>query len=158
NNSRGLSAVHTAMLRTDLINTFTFGLTRIGLNQTGTTSAGYQFDTIDNPLNYSTNARGFVRIAPVYNLADDLNWTKGRHPIAAGVNIRIVRNSRSSYTNSYTSYSFSRNTLLGLGGDIGPALTAITGLPLTDSPDTVRALGDVLGLVNQYSATYNFGR
>ena len=157
NNSRGLSAVHTAVLRSNLINTFTFGLTRVGLNQTGTTGVGYQFDTIDNPLNYTSAARGFVRIAPVYNLADDMSWTKGRHTVGAGANIRIIRNARSAYTNSFPSYGYSRNTLLGLGGDIVPALSAIGG-NLTDSPDTVRALGDILGLVNQYSATYNFGR
>jgi hypothetical protein len=165
NNSRGLSAVHTAVLKPNLINTATFGLTRVGLNQTGTVGAGYTLDTISSFLNFTSAARGFVRIAPSYNPADDLVWTKGRHTVSAGINFRFMRNGRSSYTNSYPAYSFSRNTLLGLGGDVTPILTSYVqqrsgnpSLTLTDSTNAVRGLGDLLGLVNQYSVTYNFGR
>jgi hypothetical protein len=165
NNSRGLAAVYNNVLRSNLINTFTFGLTRVGLNQTGAVGAAYAFDTISSLNNYNSTARGYVRIAPVYIFADDLNWTKGRHTINAGVNVHLIRNSRSSYTNSFPAYSFSRNTLLGLGGDITPILNSAiqqrsgnASLALSDATNVVRGLGDLLGLVNQYSVTYNFGR
>jgi hypothetical protein len=164
NNSRGLSAVHSAVLGANLVNTATFGLTRIGLNQAGSQGFGYTMDTISSPINYTAAARGFVRVAPVYNLADDLNWNKGRHSISTGVNVRLIRNDRSAYNNSFPSFSFGRNTLLGLGGDVIPALTQFiqnrngAGLTLSDSANAVRGFGDLLGLVNQYSATYNFGR
>jgi hypothetical protein len=101
-----MSAVYNTVFRSNLINTFTFGLTRIGLNQAGTVGAAYTLDTITSFQNYNSSARGFVRIAPAYNLVDDLNWIKGRHTITAGVNTRLIRNDKSSYTNSYPSFSF----------------------------------------------------
>ena len=165
NNSRGLAGVYNTVLSSNLVNTFTFGLTRIGLNQAGSQGYAYTMDTITSLNNYTAAARGLIRIAPVYNLVDDLNWNKGRHSVSTGVNVRLLRNDRSSYNNSFPAFSFSRNTLLGLGGDIVPVLTQYvdsrTGNPaltLSDSTNTVRALGDLLGLVNQYSVTYNFGR
>jgi hypothetical protein len=163
NNSRGLAAVYNAVLRPTLVNTVTFGLTRIGLNQAGATGYAYSFDTISTFNNYASSARGFVRIAPVYNLLDDVNWTKGRHTLTAGVNARFIRNDKSAYNNSFPAFSFSRNTLLGLGGDITPVLTSYlaqrtgnSGLSITDATNAVRGLGNLLGLVNQYSVTYNF--
>lgn len=162
NNSRGISAVYNAQIKPNLINTFTFGLTRIGLNQAGSTGYTYAFDSISTLNNYSSAARGFVRIAPTYNYVDDLNWIKGRHTIAAGVNFRMIRNDKASYANAYPAFSFSRNTLLGLGGDVVPVLTSFlkdrNGVGIADTTSAVRGLGDLLGLVNQYSVTYNFGR
>lgn len=163
NNSRGLSGVYTAVLKPSLVNTLTAGITRVGLNQTGTTGYAYTLDSISSFQNYGGSARGFVRIAPTYNLLDDLNWNKGKHTITAGVNVRMVRNRKSSYTNAYPAYSFSRNTLLGLGGDITPILNSYlqqrsgnSSLTMSDPTNVVRGMGDLLGLVNQYSATYNF--
>jgi hypothetical protein len=164
NNSRGLSVVYNTVVKPTLINTFTFGLTRIGLNQAGTQGYAYAFDTISSYNNYGASARGFVRIAPVYNLIDDVNWMKGRHTISTGVNVRLIRNDKSAYNNSFPAFSFSRNTLLGLGGDMVPVLTsfvnqgAASPLTLTDANNAIRGLGDLMGLVNQYSVTYNFGR
>ena len=164
NNSRGVSAVYNAVISSNLVNTATFGWTKIGLNQAGTQGFGYTMDTISSQSNYSSNARGFVRSAPVYNLVDDLNWNKGRHSVSTGVNVRLIRNDRAAYNNSFPAFSFSRNTLLGLGGDVVPLLTDFiqnrngAGLTLSDSANAVRGFGDLLGLVNQYSVTYNFGR
>ena len=164
NNSRGLSAVYNTVIGSSIVNTATFGLTRIGLNQAGSQGFGYTMDTVSSLSNYGTSARGFVRIAPVYNLADDVNWNKGRHSISAGTNIRLIRNDKAAYNNSFPSYSFSRNTLLGLGGDVVPVLTSFiqgrngAGLTLSDSTNAVRGLGRPAGLSDQYSVTYNFGR
>ena len=48
---------------------------------------------------------------------DDLTWTKGRHTVQFGGNTRVIANDRTNF-NNLPNYSFSRNTLLGLGGDI----------------------------------------
>ena len=164
NNSRGLAATHNWVIKSNLVNTATFGLTRIGLNQTGTQGSAFTLDSLSSFNNYGAAARSFIRIAPVYNLADDLNWTKGRHQITTGVNIRMIRNSKASYVNSFPAYSFSRNTLLGLGGDVTPLITDFVAkraggaLTLSDPTNAIRGFGNLLGIVNQYSATYNFGR
>ncbi|HSH14577.1 MAG TPA: hypothetical protein VLD18_00990, partial [Verrucomicrobiae bacterium] len=74
NNSKGFSAVYTGVLTPTLVNTTTFGITRIGLERTGAQGAAFTLDNIDQPINYT---RGFTRVAPTYNFANDLAWTKG---------------------------------------------------------------------------------
>lgn len=165
NNSKGMSAVYTAVIKPSLINTFTFGYTRLGLQQAGTMGDRFSFDTIDTLLNYGNDARSYTRILPTTNFVNDLMWTKGTHTIGAGVNFRFLTNDRSNFINSFAQYSFSRNTLRGLGGDIIPVVqnyvrqrSGNNTLTLSDSANMARGYGNLLGLVNQYSATYNFGR
>jgi hypothetical protein len=100
---------------------------------------------------------------PTHNIADDLTWTKGKHTISVGANMRFIRNTHNSFQNSYPSYSFNRNTLGGLGGDATTlvqdyvsALQGTSGLKLTQPTAVQQGLGDLLGLVNQYGATYQY--
>jgi hypothetical protein len=102
NNSRGLSATYTGVLTPALVNVASFGLTRIGLNQTGPTGTAFKLDSVDPFFNY--DIRGYVRIAPTYNFLDDLTWTKGAHTISTGVNFRFVRNGYTNFTNAWPSY------------------------------------------------------
>ena len=60
---------------------------------------------------------------PTSNITDDMTWSKGRHTITYGVNLRFAENDNQKYSNSYPSYSFSRNTLLGLGADLTTDIT-----------------------------------
>ena len=59
NNSRGVSAMYTAVVTPSLVNVVTFGLTRIGLERTGTLGTAFVHDTIDSLQDYT---RGFIRI------------------------------------------------------------------------------------------------
>ena len=165
NNSRGFGSQYTAVLKSDLINVLNVGLTRLGMEQSGTVGDTLQFDSVDSQVDYRNAARGFGRIIPTWNIGDDLNWMKGTHTVSTGINFRFMRFNRSSYLNSFRSYSFSRNTLLGLGADINNRLTdylrAKTGdasLRLTDAANATRGMGVLLGVLNQYSGTYNFDR
>src|SRR5436190_7105255 len=47
NNSKGGAAVYTAVLNPGLVNVVTFGLTRIGLERTGSQATAFTFDSID---------------------------------------------------------------------------------------------------------------
>jgi hypothetical protein len=163
NNSRGISAHLNSVITPSLINSFTYGLTRLGIARTGTSGNQFSLDSISDAQNFG--ARAFTRIIPTHNIANDLTWIKGRHTIAAGTNIRLLSNSRLSFENSYGSYSFSRSTLRGLGADMEALVnTYIQGrsgnpaLRLSEAANATRALGGIYGLVNQYSATYNYGR
>jgi hypothetical protein len=105
------------------------------------------------------------RIAPVHNFVNDTTWTKGKHTVQYGANIRLSSNDRSAFATSWPSYSFSRNTLQGLGADMTGSVTdymrALTGnnsLALTEAVQVQNAFGAMFGIVNQYSGTYNFGR
>jgi hypothetical protein len=163
NNSRGISALYTWVVKPSLINTLSYGLTRFSQAQSGTLGTSLTFQSLSSNVNFNTRPK--LQQIPTHNIADDLNWTKGKHTITTGLNFRFINNDLSSYTNSFASYSFSRNTLLGLGGD---ATTLVTNylqtklgdstLKLADPTNVQGALGDLLGVINQYSITYNFGR
>src|SRR4030095_2837911 len=125
NNSKGISGTYTAILKPELINTFTFGLTRQGLAQSGTVGDNFFLanrDVLDPLQNY--NARASGRILPVYNLVDNLSWTKRRHTLTTGINFRVMNNNRFSYSQSFPSYGFSTTELIGLGDDITNAINS----------------------------------
>jgi len=154
-NSRGLSGTYTALLKPTLVNVFNYGYTRIGIATTGSEAVIPTFFT-SSPINVANANRPSTRISPTTNLVDDLTWTKGKHTIQFGFNIRTIENDRVS-DNNFPNYSFSRNTLKGLGGDLAPLVQAVTGGTLSSSTNVTNAFGTALGVLNQYGATYNFG-
>lgn len=161
-NSRGLAARYTAVLTPSIVNVFSYGYTRLGIAQSGTPGASLAFDGLSTLQNFT---RGFGRIIPTTNLVNDLTWTKSAHTVQAGINFRLVQNDRNSFANSFPSYSFSRNTLRGLGADISDSVNAFikqrsgnSALALAETQPTQRAMGNLLGLINNYSGVYNFGR
>ena len=100
---------------------------------------------------------------PTTNVGDDLTWTKGKHTITAGIDFRFIRNTHLNYVNSFPSYAFNRNTLGGLGGDATAAVTnyvnsllGATDLKLTQTTAVQNGLGILLGLINDYGATYQY--
>ncbi len=161
NNSKGMAATYTAVLRPTLVNKFTFGLTRQGLEESGTSGTAFELINLSPLSNYNSRANG--RILPVYNYVDDLSWTKGRHTIETGLNFRTMTNDRFTYANSYPSYGYSTNVAVGLGEDIQTDLTNYlqtknSGAQLADPFNASSAMGILLGLVNNTSITYQFQR
>jgi hypothetical protein len=160
NNSYGVSASYTAILKPTLVNTASFGLTTIDQQKTGSLETSFGLDSIDLATNYT---RPYLRNAPTLNFIDDLNWTKGTHSLTMGTNIRVIRNQRTNYGNAFQSYSFGRGNLLGLGSDIVNAtntyLANLTGNPnirLSDTTTIGRAFGDLLGVLTNASMTYTY--
>ena len=160
--SKGLSARYTTVLAPTLINTFNYGYTYLKTIQTGVGDRSLSFYLSNLGTSFP---RAIERRSPVQNFVDDLTWTKGAHTVQGGANIRVNSNDRASFATSYPSYSFNRNTLLGLGADITDSINAYikplygdSTLKLTDTTPVQNALGALFGIVNQYSGTYNFGR
>ncbi len=161
-NSKGLAARYTTVITPSLVNLFSFGYTRLGIAQSGTTGPAITFASIAPLQNFT---RGFGRAIPTTNLVNDTTWNKGQHSVQFGVNIRFVQNDRNSFATSFPSYSFSRNTLRGLGNDIVGSINNLIrnkygnpALAVTEALQVTNGMGSVLGVVNQYSGTYNFGR
>lgn len=158
-NSRGLAARYTAVLTPHLVNALNYGYTRLGTASTGSSTVvpSFVFTTLQ------PTTRPSQRVAPTSNFTDDITWTKGRHTIQAGVNLRFWENDRLAF-NNLPSYSFSRNTLLGLGADIDADVLAYlqpiygSGIALSSGTNVTNAFGALLGLVNQFSATYHYGK
>jgi len=160
NTSYGVGASYTGVLSQNVINSANFGLTNIRMERTGTLGSALNLDQIDVPTDLT---RPFKREAPTYNFIDDLTWNKGTHTITTGGNLRLVRNNRTSYANSFASYSYGRGSLLGLGSDMVTAtqayLAQLTGNPtirLTDATNVTRAMGDLFGVITTASMTYSY--
>jgi len=160
-NSKGIAADYTWIVKPTLINSARFGLTRLGLNETGAAGTALTFAGITSPINY--DYRPSIQIMPTTTASDDLTWTKGKHTITAGINFRFIRNTHNSFVNSFPSYSFNRNTLGGLGGDATTIVEnyinqtlGTSGLKLTQPEAVQEGLGNLLGLINQYDATYQY--
>lgn len=158
-NSRGLALRYTTVITPRLVNLLSYGYTRLGTSATGNQSVipSIGFTTL------TATPRPSQRHAPTTNITDDLTWSKGRHTVQAGINFRFNNNDRMSF-NNLPSYSFSRNTLLGLGADINAGVLAYlqptygSGIALSSGTNVTNAFGALLGLINQYGATYNFGK
>ncbi len=157
-NNKGFALSYTASITPSLTNTARVGLTRVGFERTGSTSPSLNFGLATSLENF-TRAQG--RINPTWNYSDDLNWIKGKHTIQTGLNIRFIDNRILTYGNSFPSYSFGRGTLLGLGQDIyTSALNYVAGgnssLGLSNATAVTNAFGQLLGLLNGTSITYNY--
>ncbi len=156
--NRGFGIRYTAVITPSLINTANVGLNRIGYTSTGATTPSL---TLGAGSTLQPFARGAARINPTWNYSDDLNWIKGKHTVTGGVNIRSIDNALLSYANAYPSYSFGRGVLLGLGNDIyTPALNYVANgnaaLKLSNTTAVTNAFGTMLGLLNSFSATYQY--
>jgi hypothetical protein len=162
NNSRGMSILYTSQLRPTVVNVFSFGLTRIGLNQTGQSGPALSLaqGSISTLQNYGS--RAYIRISPTYDFSDNLTWVKGRHTVTAGATVRFVRNGYTNWANAWPSYSLNGSGgLTGLGSDW---LTSVSnflqtaGLPSTfaNSQAVARAGGVLLGVVASGSMNYSY--
>jgi hypothetical protein len=151
-NSRGVAVRYTAVISSHLVNNLNYGSTRLGNSSTGNESVipSFGFTTLQ------ATSRPSQRDAPTTNITDDLTWTKGRHTIQLGVNLRFIDNDKLSFSN-VPNYSFNRNTLLGLGNDIDNDIAAyLNGAALASTTNVTNAFGAILGAINNYGATYNY--
>ena len=93
-NSKGIAAGYTALLRPTLINNFRWALIRQGTGSSGQNSRPFvDFRTLSDVVALGSQSE-FVNV-PVHNFADDLTWTKGKHSLQFGTNLRLVHNNRS---------------------------------------------------------------
>ncbi|HEY4361226.1 MAG TPA: TonB-dependent receptor [Bryobacteraceae bacterium] len=157
-NSRGVAVRYTAVLSPNIVNVVNYGYTRLGQASTGN-------QNVVPSIGLTTlipTTRPSARISPTHDITDDLTWTKGRHTIQAGFDYRFNENDRLAY-NNLPSYSFSRNTLLGLGADITGDVTSYlqptygASVALASTTNVTNAFGTLFALLNSYGATYNFG-
>ena len=167
-NSSGFAVGYTAVFRPTLINNFRWGLTRQSLGFSGNTATPVVFfrGLNDNSLpNNSTLAiaygHGFN--TPLHNLVDDVVWTKGRHTIQFGGNVRFIRNPRTSLQNSFPSATTNSSGLntAGIANTGSPLDPGNNGLPAIDGGFNLNynyPIMAAMGILSQLNATYNFDK
>ncbi len=164
-NHKGLSARYTTIITPTLINSFTYGLTRLGQQLSGVSGTGFQFEptALANLQNWAARAKG--RTNPLHNVMDDVTWTKGRHTITAGFNFRFNDNRLSAYTSSYPLYAYGATELIGLGADIDTSVTNYlsgklgnSNIQLANGTAVTNASAALLGILNDVFVTYQYNK
>ncbi|MBS1852085.1 MAG: carboxypeptidase regulatory-like domain-containing protein [Acidobacteria bacterium] len=172
NYSKGFALGYTAVLRPSLINSFRWGYTRQSIGAIGNNDSDafiYFRGLNDNSTSNSSSlavTRSYAYQTPVNNFTDDLSWTKGRHTIQSGTNIRFIRNPRQNYLSSFSSASTNSSGLntagiAGTNSPLDPGNHSADGFPAVD-PSYVTGynypLIAMLGIVSEVDATFNFDK
>lgn len=128
NNGKGIAAGLTSVISNSLINNFRYGFIREGLGQAGLQTQGYisfYAGNISNPVGETPTTNVQV---PLHNFVDDVTWTKGKHTLQFGGNLRIINNLRQSNAQSFINGS-SNPTWLAAGGISGTGTSLDPGAP-----------------------------
>ncbi len=163
--SRAIAAGYIAQLKPSLINSFRFGLTRqvqenIGVENGPLVTFRYLDDLHPgvSSLSPSTSYSGIFRI-PVYNWVDDVTWTKGKHTIQFGTNIRYITNSRASDISNINYASTNPNWLsegaAGSGGSLDPAAFGFPSVDPNNSNPYNYSIINLVGLIPEVVGQYN---
>jgi Carboxypeptidase regulatory-like domain len=138
NNSKGIGAGYTWIIRGNLINNFRYAFIRQGVGQVGLNRQDYVTlrGLDDTQALSSTDTPTILTNVPVHNFIDDVSWIRGRHTIEFGTNWRLIHNNRQSvaqnisyaYANLYwMNPSFIANNGVSLDPGLNPSF------PLVDS-------------------------
>jgi hypothetical protein len=157
-NSKGFASGYTDLITNNLVNNLGFGLTRQGLGNQGTLSGSYV--TLQGPTSLQANTASNYTIVPVYNLVDNLAWTKHNHNLAFGTNIRFIDNRNSSnalsYSNATGTYQYlDPGTIAGSGGAFDPDAYGYPVVSDSSRDNYSTAAMAVTGIVNVGTITYN---
>jgi hypothetical protein len=163
NHPYGIAAGHTWTINPNLVNRFTYGLTRTAFSDFGdsTLPGGngnfVTFRFIYRPTGFRNT---LFRTTPVNNFVEDLSWIKGAHTVQMGANARFVRNNRTSFGSAFDEaiinpswYDFSGGVLTRDSYDTNASLFPSVAV----RADLRDALAAVIGRFSQYGAnlTYN---
>ena len=91
-NNKGIAVGYTALLRSNLINNFRYGYIRQGFDNVGLeTQAFVNFRGMDDLTGQTSTVRSII---PAHNFVDDVTWTKGKHTLQFGANLRVINDGR----------------------------------------------------------------
>ncbi len=149
----GFVAGHDWTISNTLVNNARVGLTRQAFSQQGDSGQPLvNFRFVYRPFIYQ---RALNRTTPVWNFTDDLSWVKNTHTAQFGANVRLVRNNRESFANSFDQAIINPSQFDGSGASLNEPLTDLSSGALLD---TRSAIASVLGRVSQYTANVIFDK
>ena len=151
NGSRGMAVQYQGLLAKNLINTFRWGFTRLGVDQTGQNGPEFGIRNFDENISFT---RGSGRRVPVNEFKDDLSWVKGAHTVQLGGLIRFVRNNRLDDTLAFPQYLANSGYCIRGCGDAAANVTSLLNDPALSSTNLFTAAYMMLaGSITQVSAT-----
>jgi hypothetical protein len=155
--SRALGVGYTAVFSSTLVNSFHYGFTRQSVANVGLETQGIvDFRLIDNLVPRTSTAAFHL---PVHNFVDDLSWTKGKHTLQFGTNLRridhVSQSNATSFNSAETNFAFLNTAPAGNGGSLDPAAF---GFPAVDPASKTVYNGpiiDLVGIITQATANSN---
>ncbi|MFI5058899.1 MAG: carboxypeptidase regulatory-like domain-containing protein [Candidatus Acidiferrales bacterium] len=160
NTSRALGVGYTAVFSSTLVNSFRYGYTRQSESTQGLqTAPQLTFRFIDD-LKAATSTSAFH--VPVHNFVDDLSWTRGKHTLQFGTNLRVINNVRESNATSFNGAvinpAFLPANPAGAGGSLDPGAFGFPAVDLNNPSPYNNAVIDLVGIVTQVTGNYNRDR
>ena len=162
--NKGMAVGYVDVLRTNLVNTFHWGFTRIEDTIRGTqTQPQVSFLDIDD-LPAITPTTG--RRTPTNDFRDDLSWQHGHHNLQFGADVRFIRIPRSTNANSYSSVltditwgtDLGRTFTPGLSTCYTPGCSLVPAVNGAFVSDFDYSLGDIFGVLIRGSGNYNYNK
>lgn len=150
NNSRGIGVNYNAQIGSNLVNSLRYGLTRIGVNLSGTTGPQFDVRSFTDIDNFA--ARANIRAVPVNQVSDDVTWARGRHTWSFGGSLYFVRNHNTNGLNSFPAFDVNNGFCQNL---CGQAIPDGTNAPVPNNPTAfTRAFMMLTGSITQVNATF----
>ena len=163
--SRAVAVGYTAVLSPTVVNNFRYGLTRQARDNVGVEGqpiVNFRFydDLHPSVLSASPSTSFTTKFhIPVHNWLDDVTWTRGKHTLQFGTNIRLITNHRATdqanITFATTNPFWLNGGAAGSGGSLDPAAF---GFPAVDPNNSITydiAAVNLLGLIPEVIAQYN---
>jgi hypothetical protein len=164
----GYALGHDAVLTTNLINSFRYGMTKIDDDRIGTTTAPYVTFRFIAPLNGAGDADNATfsstRDTPTHNFVNDLSWLKGKHTFKTGTNIRFTRINRTTLQGAFNSANINPSWISGVGQTYLPGRTTCTTPGCSQVPAVAEGFRagyadawlNILGVMSQANLNANY--
>ena len=163
NTSRAIAVGYTAVLSPTLINSFHYGLTRQSQSNQGLQAVGQTDIRFVDPFIPDSNTGPASTTAnfhiPVHNWVDDVSWTRGKHTLQFGTNVRLINNVRASNVTSFNAGevnpAFLNVSPTGSGGSLDPGAFGFPVVADNFADIYNNAVVDLVGIVDQVTGNYN---
>jgi hypothetical protein len=165
NTSRAVAVGYTAVLTNTLVNSFHWGLTRESQDNLGIENGPIVtfrgFDDLHPGISSVSPLTSFTTKfhVPVHNWVDDLTWSKGKHTLQFGTNVRLINNvfatDTANFNQATTNPVWLQQTPSGSGGSLDPDAF---GFPVVDPNNSQvydNAIVNLVGLIPQVLTGYN---
>ena len=152
NNSRGVAVNYNAQIGPNIVNSLRYGLTRIGVNESGASGSSFDVRSFSDIIDFGT--RPVLRVVPVHQVSDDVSWTRGKHTWSFGTGLYFVRNRNANGINSFPAFDVNNGFCINLCGDAVPN-GAPGNAPVPNNPTAfTRAFMMLTGSITQVNATF----
>ncbi len=163
--SRAIAVGYTATISNSIVNSFRFGLTRQSQENAGIENGPQVifrfYDDLHPGVGSVSPSTSFTRNfqIPVYNWTDDLSWTRGKHTLQFGTNIRYIQNNRATDAANINYASTNPNYLpegaAGSGGSLDPAAFGLAAVDPNNPTPYDYAVVNLTGIITEGVAQYN---